>query len=92
MHLRNHENFSKMKQKNFTLGALSGEVVSEGFCRGVYVRGFFFLEPTPGAEKIGKDHTRACNCDVAGTRCKVSIYVDPTLPFTALTDRSLWLF
>ena len=41
MHLRNHENFEKMKHKNFTLG---------GFCPGRFVgggivRGVFVLEP-----------------------------------------------
>ena len=46
MHLRNHENFFKMKHKYFTLGGFCpGSFFLEGFCRGVYVRGIFVLEP-----------------------------------------------
>ena len=56
MHLRNHENFLKMKHENFTLGGFCpggfclGGFCPGGVCRGVYARGFvrggFVLEPS----------------------------------------------
>ena len=52
MHLRNHENIKKMKDKNFTLGGFVQEVfVLVGFIQGVfvggiYVQGIFVLEPS----------------------------------------------
>ena len=52
MHLRNHENFKKMKHKNFTLGGFRPGVfvlgvLSGWFLSGVYVRGVFVQEPGP---------------------------------------------
>ena len=41
MHLRNHENFKKMKHKNFTLGGICpGGSVLGGFYPGFFVGGF----------------------------------------------------
>ena len=62
MHLRNHENFLKMKHKNFTLGGFClGGFLSWGFLSGVYVWGVFVLEPTVATEiTLNKVYREMC--------------------------------
>ena len=59
MHLRNHENFLKMKHKNFTLGGFCpggfclGGFCPGGLCPGGFCPGVFVLEPKIRALSTG---------------------------------------
>ena len=53
MHMRNHENFKKMKHKNFTLGGFClGGFVRGSFVGGLCLGGFFVVEPPERSERL----------------------------------------